>query len=75
MDPLFLAQTRDLHAFAKLDKGGKYSDMLPLCNRGEYVKDVWRVLLGTNLRKWNLLDDDRRGIAAAKVVADVVFAA
>jgi hypothetical protein len=66
-------QTADIVQFMQLDDERSYDMMLTLCTSNQYVKDMWQVLLGHIIKKWNLIQDDATGVAGARAVADVVF--
>jgi hypothetical protein len=66
-------QTADIVQFMRLDEERSYDRMLALCVSTKYVKDMWQVLLGHKIKKWNLIEDDVKGVAGARAVADVVF--
>ena len=66
-------QTADIEQFMELDTKRDYDKMLTLCSSGEYVQGLWHVLISYNVKKWNLIDDDAKGLAKARAVGDVVF--
>jgi hypothetical protein len=66
-------QTADIVQFMRLDEERSYDKMLTLCTSNQYVKDMWQVLLGYKIKKWNLIQDDAKGVAGARAVATVVF--
>jgi hypothetical protein len=66
-------QTADIVQFMRLDEERSYDKMLTLCTSNHYVKDMWQVLLGYNVKKWNLIQDDAKGVAGARAVGNVVF--
>ena len=57
----------------RLDEERSYDKMLTLCTSKKYVKDMWQVLLGYKIKKWNLIQDDAKGVAGARAVGNVVF--
>jgi hypothetical protein len=68
-------QTDDIKQFMQADEERDYNKMLTLCtsNLNKYVKDFWQVLLGNNIKKWNLIKDDAEGVAGARAIGNVVF--
>jgi hypothetical protein len=57
----------------RLDEERSYDKMLTLCTSNQYVKDMWQVLLGYNVKKCNLIQDDAKGEAEARAVGNIVF--
>jgi hypothetical protein len=67
-------QTADSVQFMHADDERDYNKTLALCTTGKYVKDFWQVLLGHQIKEWNLLADDAKGRnAKARAVGDAVF--
>jgi hypothetical protein len=66
-------QTADIEQFMELDDKRDYDNMLTLCTSGKYVKDFWHVLMGHNIKKWHLIEDDTRGVAKARTVGNAIF--
>jgi hypothetical protein len=67
-------QTADIVQFIQLDEERDYNKMLVICTADKYVKDFWQVLLGHQIKEWNLIEDDAKGRnAKARAVGDAVF--
>ena len=66
-------QTADIEQFMELDTKRDYDKKLTLCSSGEYVQGLWHVLISYNVKKWNLIDDDAKGLVEARAVCGDVL--